>query len=75
MTLGVTDSPSHTAQQPHPETLCPWKGLGAVVGVLHCGVWGTVSTHIHSEVLEALELAEVFLQFAVDVQIFGFGIF
>lgn len=38
-----------------------------------CG--GTVSTHVHSEVLEALELAEVFLQFAVDVQIFGFGIF
>lgn len=36
---------------------------------------GIVSTHIYSEVLEALELAEVFLQFAVNVQIFGFGIF
>lgn len=34
-----------------------------------------MSTHIYSEVLEALELAEVFLQFAVNVQIFGFGIF
>lgn len=36
---------------------------------------GIVSTHIYSEVLEALELAEVFLQFAVNIQIFGFGIF
>lgn len=32
-------------------------------------------THIHSEVFETSEFAEVFLKFGVNVQIFGFGIF
>lgn len=32
-------------------------------------------THIHSEVFETSEFAEVFLKFGVNIQIFGFGIF
>lgn len=54
-----------------PKILPPQR---AVCRGHHCGA-GIVSTHIYSEVLEALELAEVFLQFAVNIQIFGFGIF
>jgi len=72
--LGVTDFPclALLGDQPPKPSVCG-GGQGAFAGAL-CGT-GTVSTHIHSEVLEALELAEVFLQFAVNVQIFGFGIF
>lgn len=33
------------------------------------------STHIYSEVFKTSEFAEVFLQFAINVQVFGFGIF
>lgn len=75
MTLGVTDFPclALLGDQP-PKILSPWRGLRGVFRGHQCGA-AIVSTHIHSEVLEALELAEVFLQFAVNVQIFGFGIF
>lgn len=34
-----------------------------------------VSTHIDPEVLQTLELAQTLLQFGVDLQVLGFGVF
>lgn len=74
MTLGVTDFPCLAPLGDRPPKSSLEGAAGCFCRGHQCGA-GIVSTHIHSEVLEALELAEVFLQFAVNVQIFGFGIF